>query len=478
MNILDLQALLPLLVIGAASVIVMLQIAIGRSLRLSLALTLLGFVAALATLPLAAAVAPRQVTALLVIDNYSLFFLGLILAGGIVVAIMAYGYLAGYQGRRDEFYVLLLLASLGGAVLAASSHFATFFLGLETLSLALYGMIGYRRQDGRGIEAAVKYLILAGVTAAFLLFGMALVYFDLGSMAFEAIAGLASAGGSIPLELIVGFGLIIVGLGFKLALVPFQLWTPDVYQGAPAPVTAFIATVSKGAVFAVLLRYFSRLPVNEPGALFWAFAAISIASMLFGNLLALLQSNVKRILAYSSIAHLGYLLIPFLAAGSFGPSAVGFYLIAYFATTLTAFGVVTVLSTPGHEAEELEDYRGLFYRRPWLALAFTVSLLSLAGIPPTIGLIGKIYLASAGVQSQLWVLLILLALASVIGVFYYMRVAVTLFRRQEEELPASMRLPSASWLGSFAMAALTLLIVSMGVFPAPLLNLVQSLVVP
>jgi NADH-quinone oxidoreductase subunit N len=478
MNIIDLQALLPLLVIGAASVIVMLQIAIRRSLALSLALTLVGFASALATLPLAASIAPRQATALLVIDDYSLFFLGLILAGGLIVAVLSYGYLGGYQGRRDEFYILLILASLGGAVLACSSHFASFFLGLETLSLTLYGMVGYRRQDGRGIEAAVKYLILAGVTAAFLLFGMALVYFDLGSMDFEAIAGLASAGGSLPLELVVGFGLLIVGLGFKLALVPFHLWTPDVYQGAPSPVTAFIASVSKGAVFAVLLRYFSLLPISEPGVLFSVFAAISVASMLFGNLLALLQSNVKRILAYSSIAHLGYLLIAFLAGGSFGPSAVGFYLIAYFATTLMAFGSVTVLSSAEHEAEDLEDYRGMFYRRPWLATGFAISLLSLAGIPPTIGLIGKIYLASAGVQSQLWVLLIVLAVASVIGVFYYMRIAVTLFRRREEETPAVLQLPSASWLASFAMAALTLLIISMGVFPAPLLRLVQSLVVP
>ena len=199
---------------------------------------------------------------------------------------------------------------------------------------------------------------------------------------------------------LVGVGLIIVGFSFKLALVPFHLWTPDVYQGAPAPVTAFVATVSKGAMFALLVRYFSVVDLRSHHALVIVFTLLAIASMVVGNLLALLQHNVKRLLAYSSIAHLGYLLVAFLASSVLATTAVTFYLVAYFVTTLGAFGVVTVLSTGEREAESLDDYRGLVVRRPWLAALFTAMLLSLAGIPLTAGFVGKFYLTVAARQRR------------------------------------------------------------------------------
>ena len=228
--------------------------------------------------------------------------------------------------------------------------------------------------------------------------------------------------------------MILVGVGFKLAVVPFHMWTPDVYEGAPAPVTAYIATVSKGAVFALLLRYMLPVSGDTSSTLFLALAAVAIASMLAGNLLALRQDNVKRILAYSSIAHLGYLLVAFLATGQRAGVAVGFYLIAYFATTLVAFGVVSVLSTDERDAGLMLDYRGLGARRPWLAAIFTVALLSLAGMPLTMGFIGKFVIVTAGAGAALWALVIVLVVTSTIGLYYYTRLIIAMYVRRPEEL--------------------------------------------
>jgi NADH-quinone oxidoreductase subunit N len=469
----DFMALLPLLVLSGAAVVVMLAAAFYRSHRLSLALTLIGLAGAFAVLPVAASYAPRQVTPMLLVDGYALFYMGLLFSASIAVALLAYGYLEKGQTNPEELYVLLLLSTVGAAVLVASSHFASFFIGLETLSVSLYAMIAYNRDQQRAIEAGIKYLILAGVTAAFLLLGMALIYNETGTLGFSGVVQAATGGPS--LMLMVGLGLLIVGVGFKLGVVPFHMWTPDVYQGAPAPVTGLIASMSKGAMFALVLRYFTPIPALERQGLFWVFTTIAILSMIGGNVLALIQDNVKRILAYSSIAHLGYLLVAFLASGPAGQLAVAFYLVAYFATTLGAFGVVTILSTPEHEAEDLETYRGLFYRDPRLAVVFTITLLSLAGIPPTAGLIGKIFIAAAGVQASLWLLLIVLVVASIIGVFYYMRIVITMFRRPEAEVaqPVLRGLPRAA---SVVLGVLSVILVGLGIYPVPVMVIIENTV--
>jgi len=271
-------------------------------------------------------------------------------------------------------------------------------------------------------------------------------------------------------------------VGFKLAVVPFHMWTPDVYQGGPAPVTAYIATVSKGAVFALLLRFMLPVSADTSSTLFVALAAIAVASMVAGNVLALRQDNVKRILAYSSIAHLGYLLVAFLATGERAGVAVGFYLVAYFATTLVAFGVVTVLSPGDRDADLLLDYRGLGARRPWLAAIFAVALFSLAGMPLTMGFIGKFVIFTAGAGSELWALLIVLALTSTIGLYYYTRLIVVMYVRRPEELELAGAGPGApvaaagGAAGVAVLAALTALLIVFGVYPAPLLRLVEHAV--
>jgi NADH-quinone oxidoreductase subunit N len=258
-------------------------------------------------------------------------------------------------------------------------------------------------------------------------------------------------------------------------LVPFHMWTPDVYEGSPAPVTAFIATVSKGALFAVLLRYFNVFDVRLNSSLFLIFTVIAIASMFFGNILALLQDNVKRILAYSSIAHLGYLLVAFLAGRTYAFTAVAFYLIAYFVTTLGAFGIITVLSGKERDADNLEDYKGMAWRRPFLSAVFTAMLLSLAGIPLTAGFIAKFYIMGAGVGSELWTLVVILAVTSGIGLFYYLRVIVTLYTRpSEKEIPASAE--RVSLAGGIVLATLAAMLLWLGCYPSTFINIIQMII--
>jgi NADH-quinone oxidoreductase subunit N len=471
----DLIALSPLLAIAAASVALMLEIAFYRDARVALACALTGFALAFAMLPVAASRAPRQITPLLILDQYALFYLGLLFITGFAVALLAHGYLGRLEGQLEEFYLVLLLATGGGAALVMSDHFASFFLGLEVLSVSLYALIAYPRRRARAVEAGIKYLILAAASAAFMLFGMALIYAEFGTMEFARMAsGMAGGDGRREL-LLIGQAMIFVGVGFKLAVAPFHVWAPDVYEGAPAPVTAFIATVSKGAVFALLVRYFANLGDEVFQPFFPALAAIAIASMFVGNLLALIATNVKRILAYSSIAHLGYLLVAFLAGGSLGATAVAFYLVAYFVTNLVAFGVVTVLSGR-READELEDYRGLFWRRPWLATIFLTALLSLGGIPLTAGFMGKFYILMAGVGSALWLMVIILVVNTMISFYYYLRVAFMMFRDAPEGEAAPVAAPSLSFMGGAALAVLTLLLVWIGVYPGPLVQTIRSMV--
>ena len=466
-------AILPLLLLSCTAVGLMLIIAIHRSHRIALGLTLLGLAAAFGSLWISAEIVPQRLTSLLMIDQYALFYFGMIIAATIAVAGLAYGYLEEQAVEKEEFYILLLTAALGAAVLAASSHFVSFFLGLEVLSISLYALNAYIYPRKTALEAGIKYLVLAATSAAFLLFGMALIYAAVGTMEFGHMAELMmeTAGPNRTL-LLPGLAMIITGIAFKLALAPFHMWTPDVYQGAPPPVAAFIATVSKGGMFALLLRYFYRLELHNYQPVVVVFTIIAIASMLGGNLLALLQSNVKRILAYSSIAHMGYVLVAFIASGELAVQAVTFYLVAYFVTIIGAFGVVTVLSNSEEDAESLEAYRGLFWRRPALAGVMTAMLLSLTGIPVTAGFIGKFYVVAAGASSSAWALIIILVVSSVIGAFYYLRVIFALYAGAPEDRGAEAAPRMA--LGSSVLVVLTVLLIWLGVYPAPLLHVIRA----
>ena len=487
----NLMALSPLILLAGSAVVVMLAAAFYRHPRPVMMLTLAGLVLSFASLFLSQGIGSRQVTALLVLDHYALFFIGLIVAATFVVAVLCYRYFGGVESRHEALYILLLLAALGGGVLVASSHFASFLLGLELLSISLFALIAYPRFTERPLEAGIKYLILAGFSSGLLLFGMALVYAQLGTMQFAKIGTmLAAPDQALELYGLAGLALIVTGVGFKLALVPFHMWTPDVYEGAPAPITAFIATVSKGAMLALLLRYFLMAGAHQSQPITLALSLVAVTTILVGNLLALLQDNIKRILAYSSIAQLGYLLVGFLAFDPLAIEAVAYFLTAYFVTMLGAFGVVTVLSGGSNDrgripsrterdSDRLADYAGLFWRRPWLAGVFTAMLLSLAGIPLTMGFIGKFYVLTAGVEASLWIPVIALVVGSTIGLFYYLRIIAVMCAPSSQAIAEPTMRPVASpSLGeSVTLAALALLLIWLGVFPAQLIDVLEGTVV-
>ncbi len=470
----DLTLILPFIVIAATALIIMLMISFYRCHILAAFLTLGGITLSFFSLTLSYPLLPRQVTSLLILDHYAVFYSGLILAASFLITALSYGYLQKQGGDREEFYILLLLAIFGSTVLVASNHFASLFLGLEILSVSLYALIAYLRTNERGFEAGIKYLVLAATSAAVVLFGMALIYGELGTMSLSEIASRMASPGSPNIFLLAGTAMIIVGLGFKLAVVPFHMWTPDVYEGSPAPVTAFIASVSKGALFALLIRYFTLIDIRAHNPLFLIFTLIAIASMFAGNLLALLQNNVKRILAYSSIAHLGYLLVAFLATNAYAAKTVAFYLITYFVTIIGAFGIIAVLSDKQREPDKIDDYIGMASRRPLLSGVFTAVLLSLAGIPLTAGFIGKFYIIKAGSGSALWLLVIVLVINSTIGLFYYLRIIAAIYKPVEKE--SSLLASKISLSGGIVLAVLLILLIWLGVYPSLFIDVIQTMI--
>jgi NADH-quinone oxidoreductase subunit N len=487
MSIDSLVSILPLLVLSTTIIIVLLISAFLKKHALTFTGTLSGLALALGVLTFL----PQRgaVITLLVIDSYSVFYIGLILISALIVVILSYPYLCARQRtpiqmsegvpreHLHEYYLLLLLATLGSAVIVASSHFATFFLGLEILSISLYALISYRRENSRGIEAGIKYLILAGASSAFMLFGMALIYASLGTMEFMLFRAALDKHLENNLLIQIGSVMIFVGIGFKLAVVPFHMWAPDIYEGAPVPITAFIATVSKGAVFALLLRYFRTNTLYPNNVLYWMFMLVGVGSMFVGNFLALKQDNIKRLLAYSSITHLGYLLIALLVEGKSGANAATFYLVSYLITIMIAFGAITLVSGPKQDAEKLQNYQGLFWQRPFLALILSTSVLSLAGIPLTAGFIGKFYLVSAGISSALWFLVAILLLNSAISLYYYLRVIVVMFTSASispgggELLELRNLVPT----GAAVLVLMSLLLVWLGIYPSPMLHLIQNM---
>jgi NADH-quinone oxidoreductase subunit N len=471
MTAVEFYSITPLVITALIPIAIMLTIAVKRHHEVIFVTALLGFIAAFYSLFPSSEYLPLKVTALFVVDSYTFFFWGLIFLSSFVITLISYSTLQRENENREEYYILIYIASLGSAVLVASINFVSLFIGLEILSVSLYILISYLRKKDIAIEAGVKYLILAAASSAILLFGMALIYFDYGTMDFYELGAVIGTR-NLSLLSLGGAVLIIVGVGFKLAVVPFHMWTPDVYEGASSPVTAFIASVSKGGMFALLLRFFSLIEGYRFDELILIFSIIAACSMFVGNWLALIQNNVKRLLAYSSIAHLGYMLVAFIAGGNLAAEAVSFYLTAYFITIIGAFGVVGFLSTSEREAASINDYKGMYWRNPFLAAAFTLILISLAGIPLTAGFIGKYYLLLAGVNVALWTLVVILVVNSAISLYYYLRIVVTMFSPAEDT--AEKR--KFSFTTGIAIALLSVLILYLGIYPSGLMELIRNMV--
>lgn len=426
----DLLALLPLVITCATATLMMLAIAMKRSHFWNVTVAVAGLNAALVSVVwVALTIEPHAVTPLFVVDGFACFYMGLILVATLACLTMAYAYMEQHSGNREELYLLMVLAAVGAMVMVCSRHMASLFIGMEILTVPLYGLVAYSFQRSRSLEAGLKYLVLSAMSTAFMLFGIALLYAETGQLVFAGINSVLAAAPAITPIVWVGCAMVFVAFAFKLSFVPFHLWTPDVYEGAPAPVSAFLATVSKVAVFAAFMRLLHDLPIMVFGSLQDVLAALAVLSILGGNLLALTQTNLKRLLGYSSIAHFGYLLIAVVSGKALRFDVVVVYLVTYLVTTLAAFGVIVLTSSPyrGADADGLHYYRGLFWKRPYLAAVLTVALLSLAGIPMTAGFIGKFYLVFLGTAAGQWWLLAALVVGSAIGLYYYLRVMVTLY---------------------------------------------------
>ncbi|SEQ91795.1 NADH dehydrogenase subunit N [Solimonas aquatica] len=473
-------ALSPFLLLSAAIVALMLSIAFKRRHDGNATMAVIGLNCTLVLILVLLLISKGRVelTPLLVVDNYALFYGAIILMTTLATATLSHAYLDGFKGEREEMYLLLAISALGGLVLACAQHFASLFIGLEILSVPLYAMIAYPVKKRHSLEGGVKYLVLSAVASAFMLFGIALLYSQVGSMGFAEVGAFFAAH---DFELIsnrvalLGGALLLIAIAFKLSLVPFHLWTPDVYEGAPAPVTSYLATASKTAVFAVLLRYFVEAGGYHQTALIEVLAVLAFVSILVGNVLAVRQNNVKRMMAYSSIAHFGYCMVALVAGGPLAVEAVGAYLLSYVITTLGAFGVLTLTSSPmgDRDADLNYDYRGLFWRRPYLASIMTAMLLSLAGIPATAGFIGKFYVIAAGLDAKLWWLLGAVVVGSAIGLYYYLRLLIAMFLLDPARHRFSAALDWAQHVGGIMVLLLTLAMMGMGLFPQPFIDLIR-----
>ena len=476
-------ASLPLLLSSALAVLVMIAIAVHRCHSTVATVTLAGLLVTFASLFCAQAAGPQTLGMLFVVDNHALFYSGLILLAAMACTLLMRSYFAAATINREEAYLLLTLSVAGALLLVSSRHLASFFVALELMSIPLYGLTGYLFRQRRSLESATKYLVLSAAATAFLLFGMALLYAQSGRLDFAGVAALPGSGGAFGDWLTqAALVLLFAGIAFKLSLAPFHAWTADVYEGAPAPVGAFLATVSKIALVAVLLRLFAGVgAAGGAGAatpawpeLMAVLAVIAGASILVGNLLALRQDNLKRLLAYSSIAHFGYLLIVLIVAGELMAEAVGMYLVTYCATTLVAFGVLSALSSAGadRDTETLHGLRALASRSPALALALSLALLSLAGIPLTAGFIGKFYVLAAGADAGRWDLLLLVVLGSAIGLWYYLRVVAALYARPEPGVPVT---PVRVGAAGFAIAGALAVVLVIGLWPQPLISVLGEI---
>jgi NADH-quinone oxidoreductase subunit N len=363
-------------------------------------------------------------------DSFTDFARFLFLLTGLVIMALAIPYLEQEKTYNEEFFALLIFATMVMCLIAASRDLLLTFIGIEILSIASYIMVAFRLKSSKSVEAGLKYFILGAFSSAFLLYGIAFLYGVSGSTRYGAVAEAVAEKGSSPL-LLAGLALVVAGLAFKATFVPFHVWSPDVYEGAPIPVTAFLAVASKSAAILVLLRviYECFPAVTEWHNVCWIAAVLT---MLYGNIAALTQKNIKRMLAYSSIAHAGYLLVGIASGRPAGFRSVLFYLFAYAVMNLGVFAVVQVLAGKGESFLNIRDYSGLGFRYPFLSGTLAVFLFSLAGIPFTVGFTGKFFLFAAAVEQEMYFLVVIALAASAVGIYYYLKVIVTMYMRTSE----------------------------------------------
>lgn len=478
----QLIAVLPPIFTCLAIIGVIVSIAYKRCHAAAATITIVLLNLALVSLLAALAVAPIQVTPMFIVDKFAVFYWAVTLVAALATCTFAWPYFKDWEDNREELYILLSSSVLGGMALVSSTHFASLFIGFELLSVPLYGMLAYTFRARQALEAGFKYMILSGVASAFLVFGMALIYAATGQLEFAQIVDASESAGVGQSWIMMGAGMILVALFFKLSIVPFHLWAPDVYEGSPAPVTTYLATVSKLAIFGVLIRFFVAAPGVQDQWLQTLVGIIAFITMMAGNILALRQRDMKRLLAYSSIGHFGYLLTAVTAIGysddvtQLSIETSGFYLATYVGSLLAAFGIVSLVSSPfsGRDTTHFDYYRGLYRTRPLLAIGMAIMMISFAGVPMTMGFLGKFYVLAVSVDAKLWWLAGGIVVSSTIGLFYYLRVMVLMFfESPSEEVRRAVSAPGQGQ-AVFAIWLLAVATIFIGVYPSWLIDLANA----
>lgn len=476
----SLLLLAPMIVVAMTIAIVMLVIAMKRSHFWSATLSVIGLnVALIVLIAQAFGVLPSGVSnVLFMMDGFAVFNIAIILIASLACCTLAYGYFETLADNKEELYLLMLISTLGAMLMASATHLASFFMSLELLSVPMYGMLAYTFLRTRSLEAGLKYLVLSATASATLLMGMAFIFANTGVLGFKEL-GLALVHGQVDVWFALGVVMMMAAIAFKLSAAPFHSWVSDVYEGAPVPVTAFLASVSKVAMMALAIRFLITTMVIEFKVFYVILVLIIVASIMMGNLLAVWQTNLKRLLAYSSIAHIGYALVALLSIGAGGAGVISMYMAVYALTSIGAFGVITLMSSPykergrtsiSGEADDLRFYQGLFWRRPVLTAILTIMLLSLAGIPLTAGFMTKFMIIFSSVQGMKFWAALFVILGSAIGLAYYLRVLTQLYQRPKAHLEFDVHHEWGVKAGGIMLLIATVFIIFFGVLPNGLMD--------
>jgi NADH-quinone oxidoreductase subunit N len=410
---------------------------------------------------------------MLVVDSFAVYFKLLVLVAGLLTVFLATGFLDRFRYGGGEFFALILTSVLGMFVMASGVNLASLYVGLELMALSSYVLVGYCKLEVKSNEGAVKYFVLGALSSGILLYGISLVYGSLGTLDLMEIKSGLEAAPQDNLVLMLGIVLIAFGMLFKVAAVPFHVWSPDAYEGAPTPVTAFISVAPKAAAFAMFLRLFAGAlapEIDHWRSVIWLAAAMT---MIFGNIAALTQDNVKRMLAYSSIAHAGYALMGIVAGTAYGTWSVLMYMLVYTFMNLGAFALVVLLETRGYAGETIKDWAGLSRRAPAAAAAMLIFLLALAGIPPTGGFMSKLYVFAATINAGYIWLAVIGVLMSAVSLYYYFRIVVQMYLVEGDEADAGAEMAPDRWAGA-VVAVCAVIVLAIGIYPGPVVGWAQG----
>ncbi|QFQ32900.1 NADH-quinone oxidoreductase subunit N [Buchnera aphidicola (Aphis fabae)] len=478
-NLQELTALLPLLILIAGVVIVILSISYNRNHFLVAVFSAFILIVTFFSLYFLFSVIPIDITMLFHITKYSILYISIILLSSFATCIFSYSWLLNYPFNKEEFYLMLLLSTLGSILLTISSHMSSIFISIELMSLPIFGLIAYSNYVNYALEASFKYLILSAISSAFLLLGIAWIYAISGDLSISSINHVLSfVFNNEKLVLLFGIVMVLISFLFKLSLVPFHLWTSDIYQGTPSSILSFFSVSGKVALFSVLLNIFTCNAIMNNKILYLILSLISIFSILFGSLMAIFQKNIKRFFGYSSISQLGYLLITLLVLKNsyvFSLETVLVYLVNYLLINISYFGVIQLFSRSSNDIDSINSYKGLFWFQPFLSSVMTIVLLSLAGIPITLGFIGKFYILSIIITNHLWFMGFSFLFGTILGFYGYFRLIINLYLKPSDQSLIN-KVTSNIWIdmpSKILILFSSVILLILGLFPNPLIYLIK-----